>query len=564
MVLAVPVLVVALTMARPGPLPSPTLPPSFDGPTAAALTREFSSQHARRVPGTPDAVKAASWFRDKIEQYGLSVETDGWTEAVPGLGQVKLENLAVVIPGAFDETIVVVAHRDNTVQTTGANDNASGTAALIELARGYATVGTGGAEPRQPLHTVVLLSTDAGAYGGEGVERFSQTSRFRQRLTAALVLDGLAGDAAPRIEVAGLDRTSPTPALVRTLAARVTGETGRSPERPSFVRQLVSLGLPFGAGEQAPLLRGGIPAVRLSTSPDGEAVPGSDEVAKLDDTALTQLGTAVDATLNSLDAAVELPRSTAGTVFLGGRAVRGWALELLYLAALAPFAAAAFDLAGRCRRRQLRLLPGWLALRRLLGWWLAVAAAVAAATLLGAFPGAQDLPPTPADPALDRWSAVAVTLVALVAVAAWLRSRTARVRRREPSADEVLAGWGATLLALGAVALVTALASPYTLVFVLPSLYAWLLVPHVPTTKGWLPDVLFGLGLAGPIVAMVTVAHQLDLGLRAPLYAISLCTTGTVPWLATLALIGWAAVATQVATLVSGTYSPGGQPQRRR
>jgi Peptidase family M28 len=563
-VLAVPLLLVLLTMARPGPLPAPALPPSFDAATAVALTREFSSQHARRVPGTLDAANAALWFQQKIEQYGLKVEEDAWTEGVPGLGRVKLRNLAVVIPGAVDETIVVVAHRDNIISTAGANDDASGTAALIELARGYATVGTGGAQPRRPLHTIVLLSSDAGAYGSEGVERFSRTSRFRQRVTAAVVLDGLAGRATPRIELSGLGRTSPTPALVRTLAARVAAATGRAPEQPSLVRQLVALGLPFGVGEQAPLLRRGIPAVRLSTSPDAAPVPGSDEVAALDTTVFTRLGAAVDATLGSLDAAVELPRSTAVGVFLGGRTVRGWALELLFLASLAPFVAGAFDLAGRCRRRQLSLLPGWLALRRLFGWWLAVALAVAVATVLGAFPGSRELPPTPADPALDRWPAIAVALVAFVAVAAWLRNRTARARPRNATSDEVLAGWGATLLGLVAVAVVTAIASPYTLVFVLPSLYAWLLVPHVPTVKGWLPDVLFGVGLAGPIVAVMTLAHQLDLGFRAPLYAISLCTTGTVPWLATLALVGWAAVATQVATLVSGAYAPVGPPSKRR
>ena len=65
-------------------------------------------------------------------------------------------------------------------------------------------------------------------------------------------------------------------------------------------------------------------------------------------------------------------------------------------------------------------------------------------------------------------------------------------------------------------------------------------------------------------MALATVAVQLDLGLRAPLYVISLFTTGTVPWLATLALIGWAAVATQVAALISGSYAPIGPSPNRR
>jgi hypothetical protein len=551
-------------MARPGPLPAPALPSSFDGPTAVALTRVLSRDHARRVPGTASAAEAAAWFRQKVEQYGLAVDEDVWTESVPGLGTVKLRNLAVVIPGSVGEAILLVANRDNTAGTSGANDNASGTAALIELARGFATVGTGGALPRRPLHTIVLLSSDAGAYSGQGVARFARASQDARQIAAALVLDGLAGAAEPRIELSGLDRASPPPALPRTLAARVKDELTRAPDRPSIVRQLVALGLPFAVGEQAPLLGEGVPAVRLSTAPDAEAQPGSDEIASLDAPKLMRLGAAIDATLGSLDAAVELPRSTASAVFVGDRAIRGWALQLLLLAATVPFVAAALDLAGRCRRRQLSLVPGWRALRRRLGWWLAAAAVIMAATLAGGFPDEQSLPPTPSDPSLDRWPAIAVTLFVLLALAAWVRSRTASRPRRRATPDETLAGWAAALLGLGVVAIITALASPFTLVFVIPSLYAWLLVPHVPGAKGWLPDILYGVGLAGPVIALATLAVQLDLGLRAPLYAISLCTTGTVPWLATLALVGWAAVATQVATLVSGAYAPVGPPSNRR
>ena len=328
-VLAGPLVLVVLTMARPGPLPAPSLPSSFDGPTAVALTRELSRDHARRVPGTASARDAARWFQQKVEQYGLVVDEDVWIESVPGLGSVELRNLAVVIPGSVDEAILVVAHRDNTSRTSGANDNASGTAALIELARGFATVGTGGALPRRPLHTIVLLSSDAGAYGGEGTARFARTSPVGRRLTAALVLDGLGGEAEPRIELSGLDRSSPPPALPRTLAARVEGELGQPPDSPGVIRQLVALGLPFAIGEQAPLLEVGVPAVRLSTAPDGETKPGSDEIESLDTAKLERLGAAADATLGSLDAAVELPRSTASALFVGDSAVRGWALQLL-------------------------------------------------------------------------------------------------------------------------------------------------------------------------------------------------------------------------------------------
>jgi hypothetical protein len=101
----------------------------------------------------------------------------------------------------------------------------------------------------------------------------------------------------------------------------------------------------------------------------------------------------------------------------------------------------------------------------------------------------------------------------------------------------------------------TALVSPYSLLFLLPSLYAWLSLPQLRRGPAWLTDVAFGVGLSGPVLALVVLAKQLDLGLRAPLYAASLLTTGVVPWGATLALAAWAAVASFVGAIAAGRYA---------
>ena len=150
---------------------------------------------------------------------------------MPGVGRVELKNLAAVVPGTLDETIVIVAHRDNNGRTAGANDNASGTAALVELARPYATVGTT-ESARTPLHTLVFLSTDGGAYGALGAARFAARSPLARRAAAVISLDGLAGAARPRLELAGLDGHSPPPALVETATRRVASETGTRPAPP--------------------------------------------------------------------------------------------------------------------------------------------------------------------------------------------------------------------------------------------------------------------------------------------------------------------------------------------
>ena len=137
----------------------------------------------------------------------------------------------------------------------------------------------------------------------------------------------------------------------------------------------------------------------------------------------------------------------------------------------------------------------------------------------------------------------------------WLRARARLVPRVRATPENELAGYAVAFLGLVGVAAGMALVSPYGLLFVLPSLYAWLLLPQLRRAPGWVTDVAFGLGFLGPVLALVVLAEQLDLGLRAPLYAASLLTTGVVPWTATLCLVAWAAVAGLVGSLAAGRYA---------
>ena len=554
-VVVFPLLLVVVTVVRPGPLPAPALPPAFDGATATALTRELADNNASRVPGSLGAANAAQWFRDKLALYGLPVREDAWREDVPGVGRVELRNLAAVVEGTLDQAIVVVAHRDNDGLSAGANGNASGTAALVELARAYATAGTT-ESARTPLHTLVFLSTDGGAYGSLGAARFAAHSPLARRAVAVVSLDGIAGRARTRLELGGLGSHSPPPALVRTADARIETETGRAPAQPGFLGQLAALGLPFGFGEQAPLLGRGIPALRISTAADGGTPPGGDELAALDERKLGALGRASESLLSSLDAAVELPTTTGGALYLGRRAVRGWALQLLLVSLVVPFAGAAIDLLSRCRRRRLPLAPAWRALRRRIGLWLVLLTLLALAAIAGALPREPRLPPPPDQPPVDAWPVGAAVIGVLAVTLVWLRARARLIPRARARPEEDLAAYAVAFVALLLVAAGTVLVSPYSLVFLLPSLYAWLVLPQLRRAPGWVTDVAFGAGLVGPVLALVVLAEDLDLGLRAPLYAASLLTTGVVPWGATLMLAAWAAVASFVGAIAAGRYAP--------
>lgn len=554
LVLVPPLVLLAFTVARPGPLPAPILPPSFDGGAATALAAELARDYPDRVPGSLGADGAARWFSDKLALYGLTASEDVWSASIPGLGRVRLRNLVTVIPGAAQGTIVVVAHRDNGGSGPGANDNASGTAALIELVRAYARLGTAASRPR-PQHTLVFLSSDGGAFGGYGAERFAATSALRKQVRAVVSLDGLAGRARPRLVLSGLSPSSPAPALVRTADVRVAAELGRVPARPTWLTQLVDLGVPFGYGEQAPFLGRQISAVRLATADDSGRAQMADVPEALDEGRFAQLGRAAESLLGSLDAGIELAGGTAGYVYLGTRAVRGWAIELVLLASLVPFLVGSIDLFARCRRRRLSLRPAWRGLRTRFGFWLWVALVVGAGALAGVFPRGSDIPPPPNSPAVTDWPIASMLVLLALVAAGWWRTRRSLRRDAVPAVDEVLAGYAVALVALGAVAVWTALVSPYALVFVVPSLYTWIWLPQARWRTGWGRDLLYGAGLVGPVLALVVVGEQLALGIDTPMYVLSLVTLGFVPWTTVLALLGWAAVAAQLGALAGGRYA---------
>src|SRR5919202_4271575 len=149
LLVALPLLVAAFSVAHPPPLAAPPLPAAFDRNAAIALASDLARSFPDRSPGSPQATGAAQWFEQQLQAYGFQTQVDRFEATIPGRGRVPLENLSTVAPGSSPDTIVVMAHRDNAGTSPGANDNASGTAALIELARGYAIVAEDGARPRR-------------------------------------------------------------------------------------------------------------------------------------------------------------------------------------------------------------------------------------------------------------------------------------------------------------------------------------------------------------------------------------------------------------------------------
>jgi hypothetical protein len=553
LLLSLPLLIAAFSVQRPAALQRPLLPPAFDAVSTRQLADELATVRPFRTPGN---VGAAAWFRDQLRPYGLPTRSDVWHDTIPGTGRVRLENLTTVVTGQSPDTIVVMAHRDDTGEGPGANDNATGTAALIELARAYARPSTPSEARIRPSHTLVFLSTDGGSFGGLGALRFVETSPFRDRVVAVVNLDAIAGPGPPRMEIAGDLPRSPTPVLVQTAARWLLEQTGARPRHPGFLGQLIDLGFPFTLYEQGPFVARGLPAVTLTTGGIRPPAGFADAPSRLRQEKLAEVGRAAQQLLGSLDQGLELAQGTTSYVWVGDRIVRGWAIELVLLALFAPVVVTAVDLFARCRRRRIRLAPAVRALRSRLAFWTFLALAFYAFDLLGAWPGGAPRPPNPSTAAAGDWPVLALLVLAGLGVAGWLVARHRLVPRRPVDAEAELAGQTVALLGLVVCSLLVVATNPFGLLFALPALHVWLWLPQVRTARLPVRLAVFAVGLAGPALVLGSLAFRFGLGLDAPWYLLELIALGYVTLPPVAIAVGGAAAAAQLAAAAGGRYAP--------
>jgi Zn-dependent M28 family amino/carboxypeptidase len=102
---------------------------------------ERNTQHPEKYE------QAAQWLEAQLRETGLAVHSESY--ATPG------RNIVAELRGSADEIVVVGAHYDSAVGTPGADDNASGVAALLALARHFAK-----SKPRRTLRFVFFANEE--------------------------------------------------------------------------------------------------------------------------------------------------------------------------------------------------------------------------------------------------------------------------------------------------------------------------------------------------------------------------------------------------------------------
>jgi len=555
LLVGMPLLIAAFTVFHPRPLPAPTLQPDFDGATARLTAEQFANNNPDRAPGTPGARRAANWVAQRLDQYGLELGRERFHAKIPGRGNVELENLIATRQGRSNQLIVVVAHRDNTGTSPGANDNGSGTAALLELARSYATP-QAPPNPPQPNHTILFLSSDAGAFGGLGAEHFITHYRYRDRVVAVVDLDSIAGNGRPHLVFSGDTPRFASPVLVRTAAARLTEQTGTEPTWPGSLSQLLDLAFPLSLYEQAPFVARGVAAVALTAGKDRPPSAFGDTPDRLNGARLTRIGRSGQALLESLDDDVELAEGTSSYVYLGTRVVRGWAIVLILFTAMLPALAVIVDLFARLRRRHIPLAPALRSYRTRLIFWLLAVLLFELFALIGAWTTGAARPLAPELSPGTEWPVLALVVYGCLVALGWLFSRDRLIPRRPVGDGEELSGQVAALLVLAVLSLLIVAMNPYAVIFILPSLHAWIWLPQVRNRTAPIQVAALLCGFLGPLLLLGSVATRLGLGLDAPWYLGQLAAVGYVK-LPTLLVGGaWLAVAAQLTAITARRYAP--------
>src|SRR5436190_11921253 len=166
----------------------------------ATVTFLASDDLKGRAIGTPDGEKAGRWMAEQFEKIGLKkVARDGYLQKFKTAETAPQGfNVIGLLEGASDEMVAVCCHhdhlgvRDGTIYN-GANDNASGCAVLLEVARACATA------KEKPKRSLLFCSFD-------GEERMLSGSRFivgsslvdMSNATALICLDVIGRHVFPR------------------------------------------------------------------------------------------------------------------------------------------------------------------------------------------------------------------------------------------------------------------------------------------------------------------------------------------------------------------------------
>lgn len=184
--------------------------PSVDGQRALALV-QTQLDFGPRVPGTSGHDAQLDWMVETLATRGAEVVLDRWNYTTTGGTVLPLTNVLARYNVEADRRLLLLTHwdtrptseqspdpADHDTPVPGANDGASGTAILLELASMF--------QQQLPNVGVDLFFNDGEDYGPTTEDMFLGAQRFadtKENVWAYAILIDMVGDADPSFPIEG-------------------------------------------------------------------------------------------------------------------------------------------------------------------------------------------------------------------------------------------------------------------------------------------------------------------------------------------------------------------------
>ena len=223
---------------------------TYDAARVDRHVRALAETIGPRSAGSAAERQAASYIADELKSIGLSTEIQPF-QVIGGSGSYWSANVVATKPGvnARYGTIYIGAHYDSVPGSPGANDNASGTAVLLELARLLAN--------RELKPRLVLIAFGAEEVGLRGSSAFVRQLAPLERETSLGMLNlDCVGYGTHQMVATSFGTDTALVDRVVAVATRLGLEIERGPY--------------LGNSDHAPFANAGIPAAFVATRDAGK------------------------------------------------------------------------------------------------------------------------------------------------------------------------------------------------------------------------------------------------------------------------------------------------------
>jgi aminopeptidase YwaD len=252
----------------------------FSKPRAMKHVRALAKDIGVRVRGRKGERRAAKYIAERLESFGYLVEIGKFD-----VDNRRSRNVNAIWPGAIKHPFVIGAHMDTVAGSPGANDNASGTAVMLEIARDFA-----GTAKAKLIRFVAFGSEEYGLDGRHhvGSHKFvrRQGQKGRQRLPGMISVDMIAQGRPLIVATAGIG-----PPIVARVVHKKMDQAGFN-----VVRQTTC-----DCSDNGPFERAGIPAAFLWSGSEPNHHEPTDTVANMSKRDLKRTGRAVHAFVQELN-----------------------------------------------------------------------------------------------------------------------------------------------------------------------------------------------------------------------------------------------------------------------